>query len=97
MTQRPRTLESACGSPEDGVMPPLLFPRALEKKASKNRLHLDLRPVDEAAAVERLAQLGACRFDVGQAEDVSWVASADPDGNEFCVLRALTATELAED
>ena len=27
---------------------------------------------------------------------VTWVVLADPDGNEFCVLRALTAEELAE-
>jgi hypothetical protein len=24
---------------------------------------------------------------VGQGEDVSWVVLADPEGNEFCVLR----------
>ncbi len=90
-------LEPASGSSEDGVVPDLLFLRALEKKASKNRLHLDLRPVDQAAEVERLEQLGACRVDVSQGADLSWVVLADPDGNEFCVLRALTATELAED
>jgi hypothetical protein len=33
---------------------------------------------------------------VGQGDDVSWVVMADPDGNEFCVLRAFTADELAE-
>jgi hypothetical protein len=44
-----------------------------------------------------LEQLGARRVDVGQSDDVTWVVLADPDGNEFCVLRALTAEELAED
>jgi predicted enzyme related to lactoylglutathione lyase len=90
-------LEPAAGSPEDGVVPDLLFLRVPESKQGKNRLHLDLRPVDQAAEVERLEQLGARRVDIGQGADVSWVVLADPDGNEFCVLRALTAEELAED
>jgi hypothetical protein len=25
--------------------------------------------------------------DVGQGEDAAWVVLADPEGNEFCVLR----------
>ena len=56
----------------------------------KNRLHLDLRPDDQAAEVARLEGLGAPGSSIGQGEDVSWVVLADPDGNEFCVLRALT-------
>ena len=51
----------------------------------KNRLHLDFRPDDQDAEVERLIALGASRVDVGQGE-VSWVVLADPEGNEFCVL-----------
>lgn len=30
-----------------------------------------------------------------RAQPVSWVVMVDPDGNEFCVLRPLTAEELA--
>jgi hypothetical protein len=63
-------------------------------KTVKNRLHLDLRPKDQAAEVARLEALGARRVDVGQAADVTWVVLADPDGNEFCVLRALRPDEL---
>jgi len=59
-----------------------------EDKTVKNRLHLDLRPDDQAAEVERLVGLGATRVDLGQGE-ASWVVLADPEGNEFCVLRAL--------
>ena len=87
-------LEPPAGSPEDGVSPDLLFLRVPEGKAVKNRLHLDLRPDDQAAEVERLLGLGASRADVGQGEDTTWVVMSDPDGNEFCVLRALTATEV---
>jgi len=46
--------------------------------------------------VARLEELGARRADVGQGTDVTWVVMADPDGNEFCVLRPLTPGELAE-
>ena len=88
-------LEPPAGSPEDGVVPDLLFLRVPESKATKNRLHLDLRPVDQAAEVARLVSIGARRVDVGQGDDVSWVVLADPEDNELCVLRALTADELA--
>jgi predicted enzyme related to lactoylglutathione lyase len=90
-------LEPPAGSPEDGVAPDLLFLRVPEGKAGKNRLHLELRPEDQAAEVARLEGLGARRVDVGQGPDVSWVVMGDPDGNEFCLLRALTEAELAGD
>ena len=53
----------------------------------KNRLHLDLRPDDQAAEVARFEQLGARRADVGQTSEHTWVVLADPEGNEFCILR----------
>jgi hypothetical protein len=42
-------LEPPAGSPEDGIAPDLLFLRVPEDKAGKNRLHIDLRPKDQAA------------------------------------------------
>jgi hypothetical protein len=86
-------LEPPVGSPEDGIAPDLLFLRVPEHKTGKNRLHIDLRPDDQSVEVARLEALGARRADVGQGRDASWVVMADPDGNEFCVLRALTAAE----
>ena len=68
-----------------GQTPGLLFTRTSEAKTVKNRLHLDLRPQDQAAEVERFLALGASHVDIGQA-DVPWVVLADPEGNEFCVL-----------
>ncbi|CAM5568923.1 VOC family protein [Streptomyces hirsutus] len=73
-------------------MPPtLLFIRVPEGKAVKNRLHLDVSPVDCGTEdeVTRLIGLGATRTDVGQGPDRNWVVMADPEGNEFCVLRTL--------
>jgi predicted enzyme related to lactoylglutathione lyase len=89
-------LEPPAGSPQDGVAPDLLFSREPEPKVSKNRLHLDLRPADQDAEVLRLEGLGARRVSVGQSEDVSWVVMADPEGNEFCVLRAYGPDELVD-
>jgi catechol 2,3-dioxygenase-like lactoylglutathione lyase family enzyme len=89
-------LEPPEGSPEDGIAPDLLFLKVPEAKAVKNRLHLDLRPLDQDAEVARLEALGARRVSVGQGE-VSWVVMADPDGNEFDVLRPLAAGEAAGD
>ena len=86
-------LEPPAGSAEDGVAPDLLFLKVPEFKAVKNRLHIDLRPDDQAAEVGRLEGLGARRIGVGQGPDVNWVVLADPEGNEFCVLRALQPEE----
>jgi Glyoxalase-like domain len=61
-------LEPPAGSPEDGVTPDLLFLRVPEGKVVKNRLHLDLRPGDQAAEVARLEALGARRVSIGQCE-----------------------------
>jgi catechol 2,3-dioxygenase-like lactoylglutathione lyase family enzyme len=70
--------------------PTLVFVAVPEGKTVKNRLHLDLRPVDGSHAdeVERLIGLGARRADIGQGE-IPWVVLADPEGNEFCVLGPL--------
>lgn len=88
-------LEPPAGSREDGVAPDLLFLRVPESKSGKNRLHIDLRPEDQAAEVARLEALGATRVDVGQGPESTWVVMADPDGNEFDVLRAYRPDEIA--
>ncbi|MEH1126158.1 VOC family protein [Micromonospora sp. CPCC 206061] len=69
------------------ALPGLIFVPVPENKTVKNRLHIDLRPADQEAEVERLVNMGARHVDVGQGDDVSWVVLADPEGNEFCVLR----------
>jgi hypothetical protein len=71
--------------PAPNRLPGLLFASVPEPKTGKNRLHLDFRPDDRDAEVDRLLALGATRADVGQGEQ-SWIVLADPEGNEFCVL-----------
>lgn len=60
-----------------------------EPHSSKNRVHLDLTTSadDRDAEIERILGLGATRADVGQTGNESWDVFADPEGNEFCVVR----------
>ncbi|MFC6064522.1 VOC family protein [Streptomyces ochraceiscleroticus] len=69
------------------ALPGIVFLPVPEAKAGKNRLHLDLTPDDQEAEVARILALGARRVDVGQGANVTWTVLADPEGNEFCVLR----------
>ncbi|MGH9016290.1 MAG: VOC family protein [Acidimicrobiales bacterium] len=71
--------------PRPDRLPGLLFVAVAETKTVKNRLHLDFRPDDRDAEVERMLARGATRADVGQGEE-SWVVLADPEDNEFCIL-----------
>ncbi|MEV5901052.1 VOC family protein [Streptomyces sp. NBC_00015] len=70
----------------------ICFMPVSDRKAVKNRLHLDLTaPAEEREAeIERLLALGARRADVGQSGEESWTVLADPEGNEFCVVRPKT-------
>jgi predicted enzyme related to lactoylglutathione lyase len=69
-------------------VPLLVFLPVPERKTVKNRLHIDVNPsgCDQDEELDRLLALGARRVEVGQ-RDVPWVVLADPEGNEFCLLR----------
>ena len=69
----------------------LLFVEVPEGKQVKNRVHLDLRPIDRARddEIERVIALGARPLHDFRNEDGSgWLVLADPEGNEFCILRS---------
>jgi hypothetical protein len=68
-----------------GAGPNWLFLAVPDDKVVKNRLHLDFRPDDQQAEVQRVIGLGARQVDIGQGDE-SWVVLADPEGNEFCIL-----------
>ena len=67
----------------------ICFMPVSDVKTVKNRVHLDLTTsaADRDAEIERLLALGARRVDVGQTGQESWTVLADPEGNEFCVVR----------
>jgi predicted enzyme related to lactoylglutathione lyase len=75
--------------PDVGAPVGICFMPVNDQKAGKNRLHLDLSTSadDREVEIERLLGLGARRVDVGQTGEESWTVLADPEGNEFCVVR----------
>ena len=72
-----------------GPQPTLVLSRSTEPKRQKLRLHLDVNPTDrdQDAELARLLAAGARPVDVGQTGAESWHVLADPEGNEFCLLR----------
>ncbi|MFJ9951717.1 VOC family protein [Kitasatospora sp. NPDC091207] len=91
---RPLHREDRPGDPETEVMLPegplLHFNQVPEPKTIKNRIHLCLRPTTtREEEVERLLALGATLVDDRREPDgAGWAVLADPEGNEFCVLRS---------
>jgi predicted enzyme related to lactoylglutathione lyase len=67
----------------------ICFMPVSDVKTTKNRLHLDLSPDpgEQEAEIERILALGARRVEIGQTGAESWTVLADPEGNEFCVVR----------
>jgi len=70
----------------------LLFIEVPDDKQVKNRVHLDLKPaqgVTRELELERLLSLGAREVaDRRRPDGSGWVVLADPEGNEFCILRS---------
>ena len=86
-----RTDEDETGveiSPPGGGRPKLVFVLVPDPKSGKNRVHIDVNPTgcDQEEELARLRALGATDVDVGQG-DQTWYVLADPEGNEFCLLR----------
>jgi catechol-2,3-dioxygenase len=67
----------------------LVLSPSTEPKQAKLRLHFDINAVDRGQdeELQRLFGLGARTADVGQTGSESWHVLADPEGNEFCLLR----------
>jgi predicted enzyme related to lactoylglutathione lyase len=71
----------------------VLFIEVPEGKTVKNRLHFDLSPTDRSRdeEVDRLLAAGATMVQDLRGKDgpgTGWATLADPEGNEFCVLRS---------
>jgi catechol 2,3-dioxygenase-like lactoylglutathione lyase family enzyme len=73
-----------------GPQPTLILSPSSDPRTAKLRLHIDVNATDrdQDAELERLLALGARPADVGQIGTESWHVLADPEGNEFCLLRA---------
>ncbi|MEU0789303.1 VOC family protein [Amycolatopsis sp. NPDC005961] len=81
--------DDECGIGLEGGID-LLFLRVPEPKTVKNRLHVCLQPdVLRDEEVERILGLGATLVnDLRKPDGTGWAVLADPEGNEFCVLRS---------
>ncbi|MFI1645389.1 VOC family protein [Streptomyces avidinii] len=94
VTGGPLHPQNGPGDRETQVMLPegplLYFNQVPEPKTVKNRIHLCLRPTtSREEEVERLLALGATLVaDRREPDGAGWAVLADPEGNEFCVLRS---------
>ncbi|WP_129840079.1 VOC family protein [Streptomyces sp. RFCAC02] len=73
-----------------GAQPTIILSPRDEPRQGKSRLHFDVNASDrdQDAELERLLALGARRADIGQTGEEQWHVLADPEGNEFCLLKA---------
>ncbi|MCY0918969.1 MULTISPECIES: VOC family protein [unclassified Streptomyces] len=94
VTGRPMDPDVRPGDRETRVLlaegPVLYFNQVPEAKTVKNRIHLCLRPeTSRDQEVDRLLALGATFVaDHRNPDGSGWAVLADPEGNEFCVLRS---------
>jgi hypothetical protein len=87
--------DSAAIVDPDGAGPRVFFQRVPEGKATKNRVHLDVRAApgldDDARRrrlteeAERLIALGASKLYEVDERGQFWITMTDPEGNEFCL------------
>ncbi|WP_405020742.1 VOC family protein [Kitasatospora sp. NBC_00070] len=102
VTGRPLDPDCRPGDRETQVLlaegPVLYFNQVPEAKQGKNRIHLCLRPeTSRDQEVERLLGLGAGLVaDHRRPDGSGWAVLADPEGNEFCVLRSASDRAAAD-
>ena len=84
------TLEIGPEAGFGGAAPTLLFAPVTDPTPGKVRLHIDVNATDrdQDAELERLLKVGARPADIGQTGQEQWHVLVDPEGNEFCLLKA---------
>jgi Glyoxalase-like domain len=71
------------------MAPTIIFVTVPEPKTLKNRIHIDVSPIDRAQdeEVQRLIEMGARHVDIGQGEQ-NWIVLADPRAMSFASCAA---------
>ena len=69
----------------------LILQEVPDPKVTKNRMHLDLSSDDPTALIEKVKSLGGGVISDVEDPSYSLTVACDPDGNEFCVSRRLSA------
>ena len=74
---------------DDNAAIGICFMPVTDPKTVNNHVHVDMTSSaeDRDQEIDRLLALGARRVDIGQTGNESWTVLADPEGNEFCVVR----------
>ena len=72
----------------------ILFLEVPDEELPPKRMHFDLRPREGTRdeEIERVLGLGATQVDDQRGQygpGTGWVVLADPEGNQFCVLRSI--------
>jgi hypothetical protein len=77
------------GAGSGGLQPTIVLPPSSSPKAGQPPLHFDVSPTgcDQDTELAWLLAAGARPADIGQRGDEGWHALADPEGNEFLLLR----------
>jgi predicted enzyme related to lactoylglutathione lyase len=70
-----------------GTGPRIGFQKVPESKVVKNRVHMDWVADDEEVEAARIQALGATFLWRSADPEDPFVTLADPEGNEFCVVR----------
>ena len=70
-----------------GERPTLLLQKVSERQQGKNRVHIDLDVSNLEASVRRVQELGGRQLQAVSEYGIEWVVMADPDGNEFCLVK----------
>ncbi len=71
---------------QEGI-PAMMFMPVNSPKIVKNRVHVEINTQDLEADVAQLTELGANLVAQHREEGVTWAVMADPEGNEFCVVK----------
>lgn len=72
---------------QKGERPSVLLQKVPERHKEKNRVHIDLDVPDLEVAVSRVQDLGGHKLRQLSEYGIQWVVMADPDGNEFCLVK----------
>lgn len=70
-----------------GELPGILLQKVPEPHKEKNRVHIDLDVSDLDETVSRVQDLGGHKLQRFGEYGIEWVVMADPDGNEFCLVK----------
>jgi predicted enzyme related to lactoylglutathione lyase len=74
--------------PQEDRKVSLAFQKVPDPTPGRNRLHLDSTVPDVAIARARIETLGGSHVEDHSMSGYEWSVMADPDGNEFCIVKA---------